>query len=65
GDSFTPMHYYAFNAFLAALQVLMCIWFFSILRVAWSVVRGKPAEDVRSDEDDVEEDEYMQDKKQK
>jgi very-long-chain ceramide synthase len=52
GDKYTPIHYYSFNFLLAALQVLMCVWFFSILRVAWAVIRGKPAEDVRSDDEE-------------
>jgi len=49
---FGPIHYYAFNFSLAALQVIMCIWFVSIVNVAWSVIRGKPAEDVRSDDEE-------------
>lgn len=50
-DPITVKHYYAFNALLGALEVLMMVWFISIINVAWSVLRGKPAEDVRSDEE--------------
>jgi acyl-CoA-dependent ceramide synthase len=50
---FGPIHYYSFNFSLATLQVIMCIWFISIINIAWSVIRGKPAEDVRSDEESV------------
>ena len=41
--------------FLLTLQVLHCIWFYMILRIAASVLQGKPAEDDRSDQEDFEE----------
>ena len=50
-DPVKPNVFYTLFALLAALEVLMMIWFVSIVNVAWSVIRGKPAEDVRSDEE--------------
>ncbi|ORY78383.1 TLC domain-domain-containing protein [Leucosporidium creatinivorum] len=54
--------HYTFCALLAALQVLLCIWFGLILRVVYKiVVGGESADDVRSDDeggdDDDEEEE--------
>lgn len=47
---------YCFVALLSALQVLLILWFFMIVKVAVGVLRGKPAEDSRSDdEEDSEE----------
>ncbi|KAG8791248.1 sphingosine N-acyltransferase lag1 [Serendipita sp. 398] len=68
GEIVTKELYYAFNAALIALQVLMCIWFTAIVKVAWSVMRGKPAEDTRSDEElpdssDDEADDKLDEKK--
>ncbi|KZT38360.1 longevity assurance proteins LAG1/LAC1 [Sistotremastrum suecicum HHB10207 ss-3] len=40
-----------FIALLVSLQILLCIWGWMIARVAWMVVRGSSAEDVRSDEE--------------
>ena len=37
---------------LGALLVLMCLWFYMIARVAYDVVKGNPAEDVRSDDEE-------------
>lgn len=51
-DPYKEGTYYTFNALLAALQVIMCIWFISIIRVAYNVISGKPAEDVRSDDEE-------------
>lgn len=49
---------WAFLTPLLALQVLMCVWFTMAIRVAFKVLTGKGAEDVRSDdEDDGEEEE--------
>ena len=47
-------HYswHSFVALLSALQVLMCIWFFTICQVALRVVNGSKAEDVRSDDEE-------------
>jgi len=42
---------------LAALQVVLLIWFIMIVRVAYKVITGKGAEDVRSDDEDEEEEE--------
>lgn len=48
----TSTHYYTFGALLISLQVLMVSWFMAIIKVAVSVVRGKPAEDTRSDDEE-------------
>ncbi|CAE6512813.1 unnamed protein product [Rhizoctonia solani] len=45
--------YYGFCTFLAALSLLLWGWFWMICRVAFNVIRGKPAEDTRSDEEDI------------
>jgi len=47
----TPTHYYTFRALLFSLQIIMLSWFTAIIKVALSVVRGKPAEDTRSDDE--------------
>jgi acyl-CoA-dependent ceramide synthase len=44
-----------FVALLAALQVLLIIWFFMIVKVLIAVVSGKNAEDTRSDDEDEDE----------
>ena len=41
--------------FLLTLQVLHCIWFYMILRIAASVLQGEPVQDDRSDQEDFEE----------
>ena len=50
GFFFNRPSHLSFVALLAALEVLMCIWFTSICRVAWRTIRGHGAEDIRSDE---------------
>lgn len=40
-----------FVILLSALQVLLILWFFMIVKVAVGVLRGKPAEDTRSDDE--------------
>ncbi|KAF5363300.1 hypothetical protein D9756_000674 [Leucocoprinus leucothites] len=42
----------AFCSLLLALEVMQCIWFWMICRVAWRVVSGKGAADERSDNED-------------
>ncbi|KAK3988253.1 sphingosine N-acyltransferase [Cladorrhinum sp. PSN332] len=50
-----------FLLFLLALEVVICAWSFFILRVTVRVVKGAPAEDVRSDlEDEETEDVYYE-----
>jgi acyl-CoA-dependent ceramide synthase len=44
--------YYGFCIFLVALLALLWGWFWMICRVAFNVIRGKPAEDTRSDEEE-------------
>jgi len=51
-DYVTPAQYYGFSGLLACLQVIMLSWFMAIMRVAVSVIRGKPAEDTRSDDEE-------------
>jgi acyl-CoA-dependent ceramide synthase len=48
---------WAFMWMLAALQVVLLVWFIMIVRVAYKVVTGKGAEDVRSDDEDEDEEE--------
>lgn len=43
---------YVFVGLLSALQVLLILWFGMIVKIAVAVLRGKPAEDTRSDEED-------------
>lgn len=38
-----------FTALLIGLQIILCVWFVMIIRVAWKVVKGYEAEDTRSD----------------
>jgi len=42
----------AFIALLATLQALLVLWFVMIIRLAVRVVRGAPAEDDRSEDED-------------
>lgn len=49
---------------LLGLQVILCLWFVMILKVAWKVIQGGEAEDSRSDDEEsegelVEEDELL------
>ncbi|KAF8609831.1 longevity assurance proteins LAG1/LAC1 [Ceratobasidium sp. AG-I] len=44
--------YWGFVIFLVALLVLLWIWFWMICRVVYKVICGKPAEDVRSDDEE-------------
>lgn len=50
-ELYTIKTYYSFAALLGTLQVIMWMWFITIINVAWSVIQGKPAEDTRSDEE--------------
>jgi len=45
-----------FSGLLCTLQVLQCIWFWMICRVAWRVLTGSGASDDRSDEEDDDSD---------
>jgi len=42
---------YGFTGSLVAFQIIQMIWFTMICRVAWRVLTGKGAEDVRSDDE--------------
>jgi acyl-CoA-dependent ceramide synthase len=44
--------YWAFVSLLLGLLILLWVWFWMICRVAFKVISGKPAEDVRSDEEE-------------
>ncbi|KAL1681586.1 TLC domain-containing protein [Schizophyllum commune] len=53
GHFLTMNFYWAFNGALAALQVLQCIWFYIVMRIAFRVVfHGETASDDRSDEEE-------------
>jgi very-long-chain ceramide synthase len=49
---FNPVIRYGFLGLLLALQILTLIWFGMILKVAYSVLAGKAAQDSRSDDED-------------
>ncbi|CAE7190038.1 unnamed protein product [Rhizoctonia solani] len=53
GQFWSEYTYYGFATFLIALSILLWGWFWMICRVAFNVIRGKPAEDTRSDEEDA------------
>ncbi|KAI3406252.2 lag1 [Candida oxycetoniae] len=50
----TPTVINTFLGLLGGLQVITCIWMYLISKVAYRVVIGSGAEDVRSDEDDTD-----------
>lgn len=58
GICWTPTLFNIFFSLLGMLQIICLIWLLSILRVAYKVVTGNGAEDVRSDSEDsdIEED---------
>ncbi|TFK28788.1 longevity assurance proteins LAG1/LAC1 [Coprinopsis marcescibilis] len=56
-----PVHY-TFAAMLMVLQVLQCIWFWMICKVAYRVVSGTGAADERSDEEGEQNDEKTKDR---
>lgn len=49
---YTDLQVDIFMLLLVALQVIMCIWMYMIFRVAFHVISGGSADDVRSDTDD-------------
>lgn len=51
----TPTVINVFLGLLGGLQIITIIWMYSILKVAYKVITGTGAEDVRSDEDDTDE----------
>jgi acyl-CoA-dependent ceramide synthase len=57
---FNPVIRYGFLGLLLALQILTLIWFGMILRVAYSVLSGKAAQDSRSDDEEELEDEDLE-----
>lgn len=50
-----------FISLLIGLQILLCVWFVMIIRVAWKVIKGYEAEDTRSDVETSSEDESEED----
>ena len=50
----TPTIINVFMGLLGGLQIITCIWMYLILKVAYKVIIGVGAEDVRSDEDDTD-----------
>ena len=52
---------YVFLVFLLALQGITILWFRLILRVAWRVLKGQGADDVRSDDEGDDEAEEVND----
>ncbi|KAG7664712.1 lag1 [[Candida] subhashii] len=50
----TPGVYYTFFSLLGGLQVITLIWMYYIVKVAYKVVTGSGAEDVRSDDEDTD-----------
>ena len=54
---------WGFLIMLAALQVILIMWFGMIVRVAYKVITGKGAEDVRSDDEDEDEEDELEDEK--
>lgn len=51
GRYFSHDAWFWYITLLVALQIILCIWFVQICRVAYKVVSGQGAEDVRSDEE--------------
>jgi len=51
---------WSFLGLLLALQVITLIWFAMIVKVAWKVVNGHPADDERSDDEGEEEEEEIE-----
>lgn len=49
GHFFSFPIYSTFVALLSALQILICLWFRLIVKVAWNVVVGKGVDDTRSE----------------
>jgi len=48
---------WGFLSMLLALQVILCMWFILIVRVAYKVLSGQGADDSRSDDEEEEDDE--------
>jgi acyl-CoA-dependent ceramide synthase len=55
----TPVRW-SFLGLLIALQVITLIWFAMIVRVAWKVVNGQPADDERSGDEGEKEEEDLE-----
>tara|TARA_R110002003_G_scaffold124_6_gene11248 strand:- start:14828 stop:15526 length:699 start_codon:yes stop_codon:yes gene_type:complete len=54
-----PSIRYYFLALLLTLQVFCCIWFTMVAKVVYKVLNGTGADDVRSDDEEDEEDEPL------
>lgn len=57
GHYLTRTIHITFLGFLLSLMAMMCMWASMMFTVVYKVLRGQPAEDVRSDDDDEEIDE--------
>ncbi|CAI6308651.1 unnamed protein product [Periconia digitata] len=55
-----PTIRYSFLTLLLALQVLILVWFSMIIKVIYKVLRGQPADDVRSDDEGEDEKEDIE-----
>jgi very-long-chain ceramide synthase len=64
GYYFTKEVHIAFIILLAILQALLIFWFVMIVRLAVRVIRGSPADDVRSDAEDEEGDEEYEEEEE-
>ncbi|KAG8743622.1 sphingosine N-acyltransferase lag1 [Ceratobasidium sp. 414] len=53
GQFWSVPTYWGFVIFLVGLLGILWVWFWMICRVAYGVIVGKPAEDTRSDEEDL------------
>ncbi|KAK0569777.1 Sphingosine N-acyltransferase lag1 [Tilletia horrida] len=55
GDFSTPANVHSMVALLVALQIILLIWFWMIVKVAYRVITGSGATDTRSDDEDSDE----------
>ncbi|KAJ3764121.1 TLC domain-containing protein [Lentinula raphanica] len=58
GHYFTKGSHAMFYCCLIALEVIQMVWFAMIVRVAWRVISGQGATDVRSDEEGGDDDDF-------
>jgi acyl-CoA-dependent ceramide synthase len=55
-----PTIRYSFLALLIALQLIICLWFYTILKVVYRVLKGQNADDARSDDEGEDSDVEME-----
>jgi len=51
GYFFNRDWYIIFISLLLSLQLIMCVWFYTICRITWAFISGQNVEDTRSDEE--------------